>query len=348
MKNLTKLVKDKFVKNENANLFDTREYVLKVFISVLLAVGITSLDNPVSNYIGIDMISLLFGMMLTLEPVNTSGFKSGLGQIKASIIGACITGLVLCILPEVGEPATQYSILAIALGITLTAYVTIMINFREMMVVAVFTAIYMTQFVQTNAAGYPSEVHTLALRLAALGAGVVIAMIVNFVFSLFGYRKITNKRVFYILKDLHTKLNNIRIAMNNKDKEEVAKVMRELPVLFNTIDWILGTLQDMKVDQKNVRIAYKGMDIDKAIRSCIILRDLTHLTYDLCYRIYRDETEYFSEEFTSSFSERVGYIETMKELVKNEEKLSKARWKEVNNEWINYFSKSLEEFEATI
>ena len=41
------------------------------------------------------MISLLFGLMLTLEPVTLTGVRNGLNQIYASHLGALSTAIII-------------------------------------------------------------------------------------------------------------------------------------------------------------------------------------------------------------------------------------------------------------
>ena len=81
----------KLLLSREAKLFDSPLFIIKSFISILT--GYLLLHNH--YIIGKDMISLLFGIMITLEPVSISGFKSGFSQIEASIIGGSITGSMM-------------------------------------------------------------------------------------------------------------------------------------------------------------------------------------------------------------------------------------------------------------
>lgn len=325
-------LKNRFLLSENAKLFDTREYLLKTFLAVLIGAYIGS----VNDYVSKDMISLLFGMMLTLEPVNMSGIRSGLSQVEATLIGAIVTAIVVVVFGG-------YGVVTTAVAITATLYVCMIINWREMMVVAVFTSIYMTQYIQLDAAGNASSIETLKLRLAALGTGVLIAFVVNFLFSLFGYRRMVNKRIFFISKELYESSLDIRKALADEDTAKVAEVMTKLPGLFNNIDWITGTLADVRKDQKRLKIVYRHFDVDKFMNYCVALRGITHVTYDLCHRISFNPDQFMNKDFISSYSERLGHFDAVKEAFIGDRELPKANWKEVELPWMNHFSKALEE-----
>jgi len=323
-------VKEKLLLGENARLFDTKEYLLKTFAAVIIA-GIIGKNV---SYVSKDMISLLFGMMLTLEPVNMSGIRSGLSQIEATIIGAVVSAIVIAIF--------GYGVIPTAIGITLTLYVCMIINWRELMVVAVFTAIYMTTFIQTNAIGELSSVETIKLRLAALGTGVLIAFIVNFLFSLFGYKKMVNKRIYYISRELYDVSFELKTALAHKNSEEVDGIMNKIPSLFNNIDWITGTLADVKKDQEKFKIVYRHFDANDFLDYSVALRGITHVMYDLCYRVKNDQTLYIEEDFVSSFEKRLGHFEAVKEAFNSNINIPIANWRESSNPWLNDYSRALE------
>ena len=323
-------VKEKFLLGENARLFDTKEYLLKTFIAVLIA----GVIGKTIDYVSKDMISLLFGMMLTLEPVNMAGTRSGLSQIEATLIGAFVSALIIAIF--------GYGIVATAICITLTLYVCMLINWRELMVVAVFTAIYMTTFIQTNTVGELSSIETIKLRLAALASGVLIAIIVNFFFSLIGYKKMAKKRIYYISREIYDRSLELKVALSHKNIEEVNIIMQKIPSLFNNIDWITATLLDVKKDQEKFRIVYRYFDADEALAYSIALRGITHVMYDLCYRVKNDSRPYTEDSFILSYEERLGHFEAVKEAFNNQVPIPRAKWKETSYPWLNHYSEALE------
>lgn len=329
---LSQKVKSKLVLSENARLFDTKEYLLKTFIAVCIAGYI----GEHVSYVSKDMISLMFGMLLTLEPVNMAGVRSGFSQLKASVIGALITGVVVWIL--------GYGIVPMAIGITLTLYVCMLINWRELMVVAIFTSIYMTQYVQLNANGEASGIETLKLRIAALGTGVLIALTVNLVFSLIGYKKMVNKRIYFIFKELDEYSMEISKGLAGENIDNILSVMNKFPHLFNTIDWITSTLTDVKSDQKKLKFVYRHFEVDGFLHYSLALRELSHIVYDLCYRIKEDPRLYMNKEFIQSYDERLRHYESIKEAFIKGKTIYHADWRESTYPWINRYSRVLNSF----
>jgi len=329
---ITKRVKEKLLLSENAKLFDTKEYLLKAFIAVCIAGYI----GRNVDYVSKDMISLLFGMLLTLEPVNMSGIRSGFSQLKASLIGALVTGIVIALL--------GYSVVSMAVGITLTLYVCMIINWRELMVVAVFTSIYMTQYVQLNADGQGSSIETFKLRIAALGTGVIIALIVNFLFSIIRYRRMVNKRIYFISKELFDYSLELKKGLSEGNKEAIMLVMNRFPSLFNTIDWITSTLADVKKDQVRIKFVYRHFDVDRFLDYSLVLREVSHIMFDLCYRIKEDPKLYMNNEFIQSFGDRINYFETIKDSFIDGRKVVATQWRESNYPWINRYSRVLNAF----
>lgn len=129
--------------------------------------------------------------MLTLEPVNISGLKNGWDQITASIIGGVITVVVVLI--------GGVNLVTVPLAVTITLYVTLLIDWRKMSIMAVFTSFYLTQAILYTDAGQSDVLETFKLRMLALGAGVLIAVVMNFIFSLIFYKQIFRKRTISFL-----------------------------------------------------------------------------------------------------------------------------------------------------
>lgn len=171
---MKKLVSLFFSFKKEAWLFDSKLYILKTFfLSVITAYAIASFFPLLQK----DMISLLFGLLLTLEPVTITGIRSGLDQIYATTLGAILTAVIITLF--------GINIWTVAFSITVTLFVSIKINWKVISVVALFTAIYMTQYVQLDSAGLPSAFLTFRLRITALATGVSVAILYNFIFSLF-------------------------------------------------------------------------------------------------------------------------------------------------------------------
>lgn len=281
--------------NKEARLFDTKAFLLKSFIAVLAG----ALVGQAIPYVSKDMVSLLFGLMLTLDPVNLTGLRNGFKQVEATIIGAVITGLLLMVL--------GYTPLSTAIVITATLYVSLLINWREFSVVAVFTSIYMSQLSQTDAMGNVSEIETFKLRIAALLAGVIIAFVVNYLFSVFGYRHMLEKRIYHLIDDLHNKLEKVtRLVAANADTEsgiynveEIESLMSTFPSLFNNIDWIYSTSQDFKKDPSVKRNNVKKIRMEKIEKMNKLIREMTHLGNNYGYKLTKGMKELTTTEAIS-------------------------------------------------
>lgn len=286
--------------DKEARLFDTKEFLIKVFVAVVLGFIVGELIPYVSG----DMISLLFGMILTIEPVNMTGIRAGLKQVEATIIGAAITGIVLAVF--------GYSMWTAALSICATLYVSLLIDWRNYSVVAMFTAIYMNTFIQLNADGSNSQIETFKLRIAALMTGVAIAFIVNWLFSVFGYRHMLEKRVYHILDQLSQKMQVISEMIKTGSYEKATEIMRSFPGLFNNVDWIYGTAVDLEKDPSVKRGQNKQVKLEKIMKMTGLSREMIHINYDVCYRISKGDHHFSEAEFLEAYDRTIQKIELLK------------------------------------
>jgi uncharacterized membrane protein YgaE (UPF0421/DUF939 family) len=287
--------------NKEARLFDTKEFLLKTFIAVLIGY-VVGMKIP---FLSRDMISLLFGMMLTIEPVNMTGIKSGLKQVEATIVGAMITGIILALF--------GYNPWTAAMAVTATLYVSLVIDWRSFSVVAVFTSIYMTQYVQLDALGQPSEIETFKLRMAALLTGVAIAFIVNFIFSLLGYKHMLEKRVYHLLDSLSFKMEAISMMVHQQRFEDASELMTNFTDLLNNTRWIVTTIHDFKRDPIVKRGAKNRDRLEKISKMTDLIREMNHLSYDMCYRITKNDPFSQADGFATSFRETITSLSLLKE-----------------------------------
>lgn len=257
----------KFIQNilmkREAVLLDTPLFILKTFIAIMAGYALFHL-NPL---IGKDMISVLLGLMLTLQPVNISGLKSGWDQLSASLIGGMVTGIIVII--------GGVNFVTVPLAVALTLYITLRINWRGLSVIAVFTSIYMTQFIQLTDAGEPSMLLTFRLRLLALGSGILIAVIVNFIFSLIFYRSMIRKRTIFILEKLTHSMEEFGKLIDGGSADEFEQLEKNIITLFGDIDFILGGLQDIRKKK-----TYSGKT-EVFIEKVKELRDINHYILDM-------------------------------------------------------------------
>lgn len=223
--------------SREAILFDSPLYLIKAFMGVMVCYLVFSHHG----LIGKDMVSVLFGMMLTLEPVNISGIKSGVAQIEATLLGGLVTAAIIAI--------AGVNWLTVPLGVMMTLYISILLDWKNISPVAFFTSIYMTQLLQYAPDGTPSVLLTFQLRILALGAGVLVAVLLNFIFSILFYRKMVTKRTIYVLMKLGVHMQRLETLVKEDRMGDLEGLKRDVSALFTEIDFIHGHIKDL--DQEN-------------------------------------------------------------------------------------------------
>jgi uncharacterized membrane protein YgaE (UPF0421/DUF939 family) len=300
MKEVLKIFK---LRNE-AELLDSKFFIVKVFCAVLVAY-IIGKANPL---VSMDMISVLFGLILTLEPVSLAGFRNGIDQVYASILGAVSTSLIILV--------GGNNMFTVALAIAFTMYVCLKINWREISPVAIFTSIYMTQYVQLTANGNPSLLLTFRLRIVALGTGVFVAILFNFIFSLISYRKMMYKRLTFIMDKVIVNLDKTTNILEYKKYDDIQSFTTKLPTTFIDIDWISSLLEDMKKEYKIVlrNIGVDKVEIEKLSQLLFQLRTITHLNYDIVHLL--SVNTYGKDNYKEDFKEEVKEISILVNILK--------------------------------
>lgn len=244
--------------SHEAMLFDSPLYILKGFVGVLIAYVLFS-KNPI---IGRDMISVLFGMMLTLEPVNITGLKSGREQIQSTIIGGTLAFIIVII--------GGINWITVPLAVSVTLYASLLLNWRNVPAVAIFTAIYMTQYIQFDVSGNPSMWLTLRLRMLALVSGISIGVALNYVFSLFFYKKMIVKRSIYILEKLSATL----LSWTSLDDTGLLRAYEHLALFEEDVNFVQNHLTDLKSEKKSQN--YQTL--------ILYIRHIIHETHHMLYR----------------------------------------------------------------
>ncbi len=253
---------------KEAKYLNTHSFILKVATSMFFAFLIGS-HLPIVNK---DMISFLFGLILTLEPVNVTGYRTGINQFVATLTGGVITGAVVYIFG-----ATP---LALGLSMALVLYFTLLRDWRNLSVVALFTTIYMTQLIQLNAAGQPDIPMTLLVRVTALSAGIVFAMIANIIFSIVVSPNFAKRRLAFLEHRFSKHLKSVLKRLNNYDMVKENDYMA-MSMLFKDINWTISLIKDFKKDPvlkfRKVNIS----EIDKYIVRAEKIRMLSHYLADI-------------------------------------------------------------------
>lgn len=260
---------------KEANLLDGGLFILKTFFAISAAYLLTH-NHP---FISKDMISVLFGLILTLEPVTITGVKNGWDQVFASFIGAISTALIISLL--------GVNAFTIGLSVAFTLYVCLLINWRSVSPVALFTAIYMTQYLQTGANGLPDIFLTVQLRFAALISGVAVAIVFNYLFSIIQYRIITNKRTIYLLKRLRGNIVDTKSVIGSGDPNEILQIRSRLLDTSNGIEYVANLFNDMSKEASAHKKLFfiNNNAVDVTLNILIHLRNIEHLIFDINYML---------------------------------------------------------------
>ncbi len=244
--------------SREAKLFDSELFIFKVFVSILT--GYVLFHNH--SIIGKDMISVLFGIMLSLEPVSVSGFKSGLGQIEASIIGGSVSAIIIYF--------GGINYITVPLAVALTIYITLTMDFKNLSIIAIFTSIYMTQFVQLNQMNEISVWLTFRLRMMAVISGVIVAVSYNYIFSKLFYKKLAKKRTIYLFEKL---ISNFSRFLDKNVEIDLLKT--SITDTFIDADLIRNNIIDLQKENKNSNV------LKKYNETILRLRNINHYLMDI-------------------------------------------------------------------
>ena len=256
---------------KEAVLLDSWLYIVKA----MLAIGTGYVFGGMFEVTRLDMISVLLGVMYNLEATNISAVKGGINQLLASFLGAVTTGILVYFFGA--------NVFTIMLGMGLTLYMALKIDYRAVSPVAIFTSIYMTQYIQSDAMGNPSILLTIRLRMLALGLGVLIAIVFNLIFSFFYYRKITRKRLEFVRLKLETIMSLTYEYLLEDESSEKRSYNMPFSHVFADIEAVTDNIEALK---KEPLIPLNALQKKKLMTSEEIIRRLkvmTHLAYDICY-----------------------------------------------------------------
>lgn len=247
----------KIILSKEAIQFDSPLFILKSFLAILT--GYVLFHSH--EIVGRDMISVLFGIMLSLEPVGVSGIKSGIGQIKATIIGGLITAVIIYF--------GGINTLTIPLSVAATIYITLLMDWKNISIIAIFTSIYMTQYVQLNAFNEPSVLLTFQLRMLAVFSGVFVAIFYNVLFSKLFYKGLVRKRSLYLTEKLKGHVE--ALTENTNEYESLKKNITET---FTDIDFVKHNIMDLKKEKK------KSVYLTQMEKYLYSLRNINHYLMD--------------------------------------------------------------------
>lgn len=265
MKGLSNLIGLK----REAVLFDSRLYIFKSVLAI--AAGYTvGMALPLTK---LDMISVLLGVMYNLEPINILGVKGSIGQLVASTLGATCTGILILLF--------GINVFTVAISMGLTLYAALKINWRAVSPVAIFTSIYMTQYAQLDPYGRPSVWLTYRLRISALGLGIIIATLFNYIFSFLYYRKIAYKRLQFAKQQLIEGLNYTQRKLEGSCEKGDREYITLFPAIFNDLDLVYSNLIVMMSESRYSFNPLNQSKLNSMERILKRFRDINHLAYDI-------------------------------------------------------------------
>lgn len=263
--------------SNEAILFDSKLYIIKA----ILAIGTGYIVGKISSVARLDMISVLLGVMYNLEPINIVGVKSGVSQLVASILGAVCTSILIMFL--------GINIFTIAISMGLTLYLSLKINWRMISPVAIFTCIYMTQYIQKNSLGNPSIWLTFKLRIVALGIGVIIAILYNYLFSFVYYREIAYKRLEFAKLRLLYGLEYTKMQLESKCVNRGKEYITLFPYIFNDLDLVYSNIELVISESKYLSTQEKREKLQVMQKILQYFWQINHLAYDINFEICKEE-----------------------------------------------------------
>ena len=287
---------------KEAVLLDSWLYITKS----MLAIGTGFLLGSMFSVTRLDMISVLLGVMYNLEATNISAVKGGINQLLASFLGAVTTGILVSIL--------GVNVVTIMLGMGLTLYIALKIDYTAVSPVAIFTSIYMTQFLQSDALGNPSIYLTIRLRIFALGLGVAVALLFNFLFSFVYYRKITRKRLEYVKLKLDEVMALTYDYLTKDIAENTISYNPAFSQVFAHIDAVATNLAAL---EKDPLIPFKVLEKKNLITAMTMiskLKLLAHLAYNSCYmkEVYRVDFQEKHLKSLGDFNHKLKQLDFLK------------------------------------
>lgn len=250
-----------------AVLLDSWLYIMKS----MLAVAAGYLIGRALPLTRIDMISVLVGVMYNLEPVNLHGIKGGLSQLLASALGAAATGIAVQLF--------GLNVVTVSISMGLVLYVSLKINWRMVSPVAIFTSVYMTQYIQNDPQGFPSILYTFRLRIAALGLGILVAVVFNWLFSVLYYKRLPEKRLELVKLRTVIGLEHARGIISGEKAFSRDEFTGLFSGIFTGIEMVSGNMAAMLGEGKRSDEIRKYMDM------LWKLKEVNHLTYDTGYAV---------------------------------------------------------------
>lgn len=163
-------------------------YTIKSAIAGILSIMFATFLVPE------DLLSASFAAILCIKPTFYSGIVFGKEQFLASFIGGIITGIILIFLGQ--------NIYATGLALIIVMLICLYKRWNNYLTVAIFTTLYMVLIPQET------TIKTVAVRISSVLLGVLVASLVNLVFSVITYKSFFYFRVKLASSLVFERLNN--------------------------------------------------------------------------------------------------------------------------------------------
>ncbi len=319
---------------KEAILLDSGLYLVKAFLALVVTYGVASLNLGLR----VDMVSILLGVMYTLEPTNRAGIRGGLNQLLTSSLGAITTGILVLLV------GYQISAWVVALGVVLTVYISLKQDYRFVSPAALFTSIYMTQLIQTNAQGLPSVWMTFVVRISSLGFGILMALLFNYLFSFIYYRNLGQKRLEFVKT---MAVNGLKRSLSVLQKPETSSdKLSLLGGVFSDIEMVKANLETL-LQEKHLNLKHKAklIQLNTQVNA---LKNIIHLAYDSLFLV-QEKTLLLDPSQLDFFEELIHKLDAL-DFLKDE--LNPKPWIHTINHLSNRHSENLiqmkEQFDALI
>lgn len=255
-----------------ALLLDSKLYIIKAMVAISLGYVL----GQAFSITRLDMVSVLLGVMYNLEAINVSGLKGGINQLLASTLGALTTGLLVLLM------GYQISFVTVALGIGFTIYIALKIDYRMVSPVAIFTSVYMTQLLQKDNLGNPNVLLTFKLRIIALGLGIAIALMCNFIFSILYYRKLGQRRVEFVrIQGVKGLEKTLAVLQQKQSADHSAQAI--LASVFSDVEMVKANLETMMKEKAIPFNQSEKKNLQLYTDMVIQIKTIIHLAYDCIY-----------------------------------------------------------------
>jgi len=167
----------------------------------------------------------------------------------------------------------------VAISMGLVLYVSLKINWRMVSPAAIFTSIYMTQNIRIGPQGTPSMIYTFLIRIAALGLGVLVAIIFNWLFSALYYRRLPEKRLELVKMNTIEGFEHSREILSGDKAFSREEFTSLLTGIFSNIEMVSGNMAAMLGEGK------RSEEIRRYMEILWRLKEVNHLTYDTGYAV---------------------------------------------------------------